>query len=275
MALLVPAARSQSFRSNYSGRPTTSWGTTLTASSTPHALPASPTEVVTSTAVESEWVRFTFHGMAVAATITDALCNIYIGGAGTETLLIDSLQVGWSSTVALGSVPRVYWFPLRIPRATRISASLRSLIASDVAYVMVEYGVSNGNHWCGSGVETLGEVTGSSRGTSMTLGTASDGGWTSMGTTGRRYRYLTPAMMSNNDTSIVAGWTAVDVSGDNSTVLQGMENLVSIDNASELQANVRETGFWCDVPSGTTLYLRGQSHTTPSGVQYGTIYGVY
>ena len=277
MALLVPAARAVSASANFTtARPsTTGLGTQLTASATPHALPASPTQLIASTAVEGEWLYVAIHNMGVAATVTDALLNLYIGGAGSEVLFIDSLAAGWSSTLALGNVPQRYWFPVRIPRGTRISGSLRSLIASDVGTVYVAVGNSNGEHWVGSGVETLGEVTASSKGTAVTPGSSSEGSWASMGTTGRRYRYLNMRSMGNNDTSIVAGAIAWDI-GSGSAVLQGMEGkMFSIDNASETQQMWEARGLWCDIPSGTALQLRGQSHTTPSGAQTGILYGCY
>jgi hypothetical protein len=273
MGLLVPAARAQSYQRNYSGRPTTTWGTTLTGG-TSHNLPASPTEVISATTIEAEWVRITIHGVFVSATLTDALCNIYIGGAGTETLFIDSLSAGWTSTVAQGSLGVSYWFPVRIARGTRISASLRSLIASDTAYIMVEVGNSNGAHWVGSGVETLGETTASSRGTSVTLGQASAGGATSMGTTGRRYRYICPMVQGNNDTTAVAQWVAWDVTNSGGTILQGLENYLTAQSATEWW-ETPGYGYWCDLPESTALYLSGQSHTAPSGVVYAHLYGVY
>jgi hypothetical protein len=274
MALLVPAHRAQVLRRNYSGRATTTWGTTLTGSATPHALPASPTEVVTATAFEAEWIRITLHGMFVSATITDALVNIYIGDSGSETLFIDSLAAGWTSTVAQGSLGRTYWFPVRIARNTRISASLRNLIASDTCYIMVEYGVSNGSHWVGAGVETLGENTAASRGTSVTLGQASAGTATSMGTTSRRWRYCLPAVQGNNDTTAVAQWATWDVTNSGGTIIGGMDNFLTAQSATEWW-EAQESGFWCDVPASTALYLSGQSHTAPSGVVYAHLHGVY
>lgn len=274
MALLVPASRKQSGQQNVSGRPSATWGTTLTGSATPHALPASPTEVIAATTHEWEWIRLSFHGMAVATTITDALCNVYIGGAGSEVLLIDSLPCGWSSTAALGGIPTAYWFPLRIPRGARLSASLRNLIASDTCYIIIEGGVSNGEHWVGSGVETLGENTAASRGTSVTPGSTSDGAWASIGTTGRKYRYVNIGVMGNNDTSIVAEFMGWDI-GSGSALLQNMELFMTSDNATEYQSPWTPRGFWCDIQSGTALQVRAQSHTTASGVQYATLHGVY
>lgn len=277
MALAVPASRAVSSSANFTtARPSlTGLGTQLTAHATPHSLPSPPTELIAATVVEGEWLYVFIHNMAVSATLTDALVNIYIGGAGSETLLIDSLLAGWSNTLVLGGGPAHYWFPLRIPRGTRISAALRALITVDVCTVYVAVGNSNGAHWVGSGVETLGAVTGSSKGTAITAGGASEGAWTSIASSGRRYRYLNMGAMSNNDTSIVAEGIAWDV-GVGSAVYQGMEGeMFSVNNSSESMQMFESAGLWCDIPSGTALQLRGQSHTAPSGATTACLYGVY
>lgn len=274
MALLIPSSRGQAKTVNYSGRPTTTWGTGLTGSGTPHALPSSPTEIIASTTYETEWIRIVIYDMFTASTNTDALVNIYIGAASSEVLFIDSLMAGWTATVAAVEAKRVYWFPLRIPSGTRISASLRNLIASDSCRVKVDLGVSNGGHWVGSGVETLGADTAASEGTDVTPGGASEGTFTSIGTTTRRWRYLVPGVMGNNDTSLILGDTAWDI-GVSSALYQGMENYVVHDSSAESQSNESEMGWWCDIPSGTALQARGQSHTTPSGLQTVVLHGVY
>lgn len=277
MALFIPATRAVSASANFTtARPSvTGFGTQVTASGTPHALTGTPTQLIASTSVEGEWLYIAIHNSAVGATVTDGLVNLYIGAGGSETLFIDSLAAGWAATLALSMSPQRYWFPVRIPRGTRISAEFRALIASDVCTVYVVVGNSNGEHWTGSGVETLGATTASSRGTTITAGSSSEGSWTSMGTTGRRWRYLNMATMSNNDTTLVATVNAWDV-GSGSAVLQGMEGrMFSTDGGSESQQMFEARGLWCDIPASTALQLRGQSHGTPSGAQSALLYGVY
>ena len=274
MGLLVPSARKQSSSQNYTAgtRPSNTMGTLLTASGTPHAL-GSKAQLIAATSYEAEWCRIMFLNTAVSATLTDSLVNIYIGGSGSEVPLIANLLSGWSAPVTTG-VPAAYWFPIRIPRGSRISADLRALIASDTCYILFEYGISNGEHWVGSGVETLGAVTGSSRGTAVTPGSSSDGSFASIGTSTRKYRYLNMGAMGNNDTSIVAETITWDV-GSGGAVLQGMQDNYTLDLAAESQSQWTPRGWPCDIPSGTALQLRGQSSATPSGLQYCCLYGVY
>lgn len=277
MALFVPATRQASYSANFTtARPgLTTLGTQLTGHGTPHSLGAI-TQLIAATTVEAEWIYIAVHNMNVGATVTDALLNIYIGAEGSETLFIDSLLAGWSATLAAGGIPAHYWFPVRIPRGTRISGALRTLIASDVGTVYVCVGNSNGMHWVGSGIETLGEVTASSKGTAITPGTSSEGNWASIGTSARRYRYLNMRAMSNNDTSVLATTIAWDI-GTGSAVLQGMEGLMfSTDGGNEYQMAWEANGLWCDIPSGTALQARGQSHgASVSGAQTACLYGVF
>lgn len=253
----------------------TSVGANLTSGTTNHALPTSPTVLVNSTDFEAEWVRFIIHGIHQSATITDALLNIYIGGAGSEVLLIDSLTVGWTPTAAAAGLPISYWFPLRIPAGARISGSLRSIRpggTDETCRVIFEYGVSNGTHWVGSGVETLGETTASSRGTAVTPATSAPG-WATMGTSGRRYRYIAIGAQGNNDTTLLDGWLAWNI-GTSSATIQNLRHLHSATSATEWHG-YRDMGLWCDIPSGTSLEVRAWASAAPSGLIYATLHGVY
>jgi len=278
VSLVIPASRAQARQRNFTGVPADTWGTTVTASATPHALTGTETEIIASTTYEAEWIRITVANTSGAATNTDCLLNVYFGAAGSEVLIIDSLLAGWSPGIGAGvsatALPRSYWFPLRVPRATRISCELRALIASETVEVLVELGVSNGAHWVGSGVETLGEDTAQSEGTDVTPGSAAEGTFTAIGTTGRRYRYIIPGIMGNNDTTMIANTVAWDI-GVGSAGYQGMDDFTTTDNATEYQANWIVMGFWCDIPSGTALQLRGAAMQAPSGLQTACLYGVY
>jgi len=274
MALAIPADRGQTRERNFSGRPSTTWGTTITASATPHALTGTETQIIAATTYEAEWIRIAFNNTAIGATNTDSLFNLYIGAGGSEVLFIDSLLAGWSAGADGGNPNRSYWFPVRIPRGTRLSGELRALIASDTVNVLIELGVSNGRHWVGSGVETLGEDTAASEGTDVTPGGASEGSYVTIGTTGRRYRYITPGVMGNNDTTIVTGHVAWDI-GVGSAAYQGLDDWLTHDDGAEIQAANWDMGWWCDIPSGTALQMRGQHAGTPSGLQTCALYGVY
>lgn len=273
MGLLVPAPRQVLYR-NYSGQPATSWGTTLTSHATPHQLPATPTEVIAATTRDSDWIIIQLHGTGASTQQNDALCNVYVGAGGSEVLFIDSLGAGFSGVVGSGYAPVFYFFPLRIPRGTRISAALRARQVSDSARIMITIGTNGDQGWSGVGVETLGEDTAESRGTGFAA-VASEGSWVSMGTTTRRYRYLLIGHTGPTDSSAQNATIAIDISSDNSTVYQDMQEWQAISSTAEHQLKPLPFGIWCDIPSGTTLYLRGQSDNAALETQHAILYGVY
>jgi hypothetical protein len=272
MGLLLPASRALVGEVNFTldAQFSSATGTLITASATPHTL-GTITEIIASTTHECDWIEIGLHGVATSATLTDALLNIYIGAGGSETLLIDSLSAGWSPALTSGN-PNRYWFPLRIPRGTRISAALRGLIASETSEVVVALGRSNGAHWSGTGVETLGEVTASSRGTAVTPATAAPT-WASIGTSGRTYKYIVLGIQGNNDTTATSAHLLWSV-GTGSAVLQNLGWFDSFISASEYHC-WGVVGDWCDIASGTALQLRAWANTAPSGAVYATIHGVY
>lgn len=246
-------------------------GVTLTAHATPHTLSATRTEIIAATTYEAEWIEITVHEIHQAATLTDALLNIYIGAGGSEVLLIDSLSVGWAATVQAATSIR-YWFPIRIPRGTRISATLRALIASETCELMVRLGTSNGAHWVGSGVETLGEDTANSRGTAVTPATSAPS-WASIGTSGRRYKHISVGVQGNNDTTALGTHLRWSI-GTGSAMLQGLGGIPTDISATEWHV-VDSAGRWCDIPESTALQLRAWSSGSVSGLMYATLHGVY
>lgn len=273
MGLLMPAPRGMKYETNFSGRPSITWGAALTASATPHALSSTRTELVASLAHDTSLIRIRVHGLSASATLTDALLNIYIGAGGSEVLLIDSLQVGWANVLTAGE-PTYYEFPVRIPRGSRLSCTLRALIASETAQVTIECFEHSDYGWVGAGVETLGQVTASSRGTAVTPGTSSDGAWTSIGTSTRRYRAITGVYMGNTDTSLAQGIVSLDI-GSGSAALPGLENFDHIADSNERSFPMTFRPRVCDIPDGTALQARLQCSATDAEVKYVTLYGVY
>ena len=275
MALFVPAPRAGPREANFSGRPATTFGTTLTASATPHALPASPTEVVASTAADAELVEVTLHGMSTVGAETDGLVNVYVGAGGSEVVLLPNLLAGWTLIFTGAGTQRSYRFPVRIPRGTRLSADLRAEIASDTVQIMVTLYHLGGMHWSGAGVEVLGANTAASRGTDVTPGTTSEGTLTSIGTSGRAYRYVLPAVMGNADETLTASVLSCDI-GTASAPIAGLEEFMCFASTAEWQGSVDNgQGRFVDIASGTALYARLQSSAADAEAKSVCIYGVY
>lgn len=271
MGLLIPypkTARPQ--QRNFSGRPTTTWGTTLTSNASANTE-GTTAELVASTTYDSNLMVLTFHGMHVSATVTDALVNVKIG-ASFEYTIVPNLIVGFCATDTAAG-PRRYLIPVSIPRGTRVGASVRALIGGDVVYCQIEL-VNTGDGWSGAAVECLGANTAASRGTSITPGTTSDGSWTSIGTSTRPYKAVLLAMGGNADTTQTATLLAGDI-GTGSALLAGLENFAWTMSATEWVNPHDEKFRPCQIPSGTALQARVQGHTTDAESKTVCIYGVY
>jgi len=273
MGLLLPVHRGEQQDANYSGRPVAPWGTLLTASATPHALSATRTTLIASTKSDSSLLVVTVTDIATAATVTDVLLNLYIGAAASEVLFVDSLYCAAANSNLVGG-QIVYAIPVRIARGTRISGTIRALIASETASVSIQLFESNGFDGAGVGVETVGAVTASSRGTAVTPGTTAEGTFTAIGTTVRSFKYVYAVALGNVDTTMTQGQLGLDL-GISTTLIPGLENFGAISDANERSNMVNALFRKTNIAAGTALTARLQSHTTDAEAKYVCIYGVY
>jgi len=275
MPLLLPKQRGNRREANFTGQPTTTWGTVLTSDAVAHTEPATPTELIASTGFNTDWVNIRFHTNGLTATITDSLVNIKVGAGGSEVNLMSNLIAGWVNVVA-GTTPamRLYGFPLRIPAGTRISATHRSVRTSTGVTCMIELlGGGDGHHWVGQHVESVGAVTGSSRGTTVTPGSGAEGTLTSIGTTTYDWGFVLPASMGNVDTTLSGSISSADLARGSATtdLIPGLEDFVTEHGAGEIQTGVFG-GRYCHIPASSTLFLRSQDSTgieTKSHIIYG------
>jgi hypothetical protein len=281
MPLMLPKQRGVRREASATGRLSGSYGTLLTAS-TAHAEPASKTELIAATSFDSYWVNVYVHSTSTAATITDSLLNIYIGGSGSEQLLIPNLLAGWVDGLALGNGTwiRSYGFPLRVPAGSRISATLRALIASDTARVWVELlGGDLIPHWVGTNVEAIGAVTTSSRGTQVTPGSSVEGTLTRLGandaaaTNVHDWGFVYPAAVGGPDTTLTGLKSNVDICT-STGVIPGLEDFEWGTNQNETSLDY-DVGRFAFIPAGPpALYARIHANGALEA-QSVIVYGVY
>lgn len=274
MPLMLPKQRGLRHEMNYSGRPVeATWGTALTSDTVAHTEPATETELIASTAFDTDWVIIRFNNNSGAVTNTDSLVNIKVGAAGSEVTIIENLFAGWVSN-ANNYVQ--YEFPLRIPAGSRISATHRSVRTSTAVYCLIDlFGGGDGLHWVGTGVEAVGAATASSGGTAITPGTTSEGTLTSIGTNTYDWGFVVPWQSSNADTSLTANIMSFDIASGATTgdLIPGLEDFWTTSNTGEFYTD-SPLGRYCHIPAGTTLYLRAQYGTTAEAKDW-IIYGVY
>ena len=274
MPHLMTKQRGVRREANFTGRPGATWGTVLTSDSVAHTEPATETQLIASTAFDTDMVRIYFHTNSGATTDSSSLVNIKVGAASSEQTIIPNLIAGFVGDGTAQS-KRVYSFPLRIPAGSRISATHRSVRTTTDVYCMIELlGGGDGHHWVGTAVEDVGANTADSGGTAVTLGTTSEGTLTSIGTSTYDWGYVVPAI-SGLDTSTNGSLHAWDIASGSATsdLIPGLDHFISRLSTSEsIMGNI--SGRYAHVPAGTTLYARAQSSGAAEDLDV-ILYGVY
>jgi hypothetical protein len=275
MSLLIPTPDNDLFQTNWSGRPSATMGTLVAAGGTAHTLGSSFVQLIAATNFDTEWVEVIIHGVQTSAVDARALVNIYAGGAGSEQILIPNLLAS-GATFASNAFPKVYRFPLRIPKGTRLSAKSQALIVSDNVYVIINlYGGSQLDSWVGAGVEALGISTAASRGTLITPGTTADGAWVSLGTTVNELRYIYVQHGGGNDadTTLNAGAVSIEL-GAGSVLLPGLDLFLALTEGNETSGIIGTPGRWRVIPAGTAVQARLRFSGTAE-IQHVAVYGCY
>lgn len=279
--LMVQRSRSLQYQANFSGRMTSSSGTTVTSDSVANQFPSTYTELISSTNFESRWVRVAFHENYTTAVNSSSLVSIYVGAASSEQILIPYLGAGFAGTAATFAVPmyfsKAYEFPLRIPAGTRISARHQSVRTSQGVNVLFDmWGGDEGLHWTGTKVEAVGYNTADSGGTQVTPGTSSEGTFTSIGTNTYEWGAILPVVIGGIDTSLDNHQLFTDVSLDGgSTAAPGLGQWCASTSSSEYVNFQESRSRFCLVPASSSLYLRSQASTSATEASDHIIYGVY
>lgn len=277
MPLLLPRTRGVRREANFTGRPLTTWGTVLTSDSVAHQFPATFTQLIASTAFDTDWVNIWFHTNFVSNTDTDSLVTIYVGAGGAEVALIPLLLAGWVGNLgATDYRTRRYGFPLRIPAGSRLSAQHRSVRVSTGVTCMIELLGETEDHWVGTGVEQVGADTATSSGTYITPGTTAEGTLTSLGAaTTREWGFVVPMLGGNTDTSLLVGVESLDIARGSTTadLISGLDDFIFTTHSTEFSGN-EGTGRYCNIPAGITPHVRTRFSGTAEAKAY-ALYGVF
>jgi hypothetical protein len=213
-------------------------------------------------------------GINVSTTAKDAIFKIGIDTAGGTTFvdfishLSASCAQSTATTVAAGCVD--YYFPVFIPAGTAIAATCsvnNATVGTARVFIKLFGGVARRELLAyGHGVDSFGEVTGSSRGTTITPGTSGAAGtYVQMGSnTAKQYMWWQVGFGINNGTiTNLAYW--VDLAAGDAT------NKDIIISDEQYQAGTQEglsgprtyMNYWREVPSGVGIYARASSSGTP------------
>lgn len=150
---------------------TSSAGTTITASATPHTK-GGWSQLIADTGARSLGILIALENTAVANTNTSSLLDIGIGGSGSETVLIPDLASGYILNENVSNTFASYYFPIFIPANSRLTARCQALIASDTvnARIHLFQRPTGGSGWVGTRVTAYGVDATNSRGTVVSAG---------------------------------------------------------------------------------------------------------
>jgi hypothetical protein len=162
-------------------------------------------ELIASTTADAQGVSIGLRSStAVSATDTSMLLDIGLGGSGSEVALVTSIPLGWRMLGATVDIP------CPIPSGSRVSARIRSVVASSTAQVTAH--LLDGPTV--SAPDTIGAVTASSRGTLLPAATnaTTPGAWQNIGsTTAQAYRAILVGVQGGSDATMAASGVRVDI----------------------------------------------------------------
>lgn len=261
MTLWVPPVGFMSRETNMT-TPSAAWGTLVTAGGSSHAKNTTYAQIIASTAFDAYGILIMFSAVNSAGNATSMLVDIAIGAAASETVIIPNLNAGYANVISAsgGDVPgQQYFFPIKIPAGSRLSATSQALIVSDTCRVAVWlYGDPTGPVWAGTQVVDYGTNTAASKGVDVVAGlSAAEGSWTEIvASTTQDHAFIAAGCGGAADTTVLAAIAHLDLGIGAATETAIVENLPFITHASE--GIVYPTPHYAQhlVASGTRLAAR-------------------
>lgn len=256
--------------SNMTGRPSTTWGTSLTPGQ--NTFPAYA-QILAATAYDTFGISILIHSVySTGGEARDILVTIGIDHAGGTTYtdcVISSLLATCAGTPLFGGV--CYYFPLYIPAGSTIAAkaSVNNVTVRTVRVGVELFGRPTHPELvrAGSYVDTFGAVTASSCGTTITSGTTNEGNWTEVttGNTTKPYWWWQVGWGSN-DSSLTAVMYSLDVAygtaGAEEIVIPGQPHLSSGTAEQMNQPQIPSVYYFNEVDAGRRIYVRMQCSGT-------------
>jgi hypothetical protein len=277
VSLWVPPASFEAMETNLT-TPAGNFGTLVTASATPHSKNTTYTELIASTAFDAYGILIMLANTFVAATDTSMLVDIAIGAAASETVIIPNLNGGFAGDITVLNVGgQKYWFPLRIPQGSRVSATAQAAVVSDDVRVSIWlYGKPLRPVWAGTQVVDYGTNMATSKGVSVAMGVSgAEGSWTQIvASTSQAHSYLAAGIACAADTTVAAGTGFLDIGKGAATERSIVENLPYGLSTNEALSYFFPFSAWAQVAPGERLAARASYTSASAGSIDCCLYGV-
>ena len=225
-----------------------------------------------------------FNSGSFATEPRDQLVTIGIDTAGGTSYVnfIPHLIAACASAYGEGTGGHWYYFPIYVPAGSAIAAKAQVNHGSNARSLSCQiwlYGAPKNISGLvyGHGVEALGVDTATSAGTAITAGAASEGTWTSLGTTTKKWKFAQFGVGVNDGTMGSAAMHHADLAhGDASNkYIIDQDKRYSSPNASEQWGGQLRSHTYVDLPIGATIYGRDQGSGTGEAGLSMAAYGVY
>lgn len=193
----------------------------------------------------------------LAGTNGSSYMDIGVGGAGSERVIVEGIQFGFS----VGNFSA--FVPVFIPAGSRVCARIRSAYVAFGVATQILLQQDQGAAWCRS--TTYGVVTASSGGTALTApgGANTKGAWTQItSSTTAPIRFLLPTIQPANSNNLTAIDALFDIGvGGSGSEVPVLSNLSHRQTADEAQT-APVTGVFVSIPTGSRLVARYAADST-------------
>lgn len=257
-------------------------GTTLTASASANTY-GSYVEVLSDTTIAKDCYAVTIYlyNSFVSASNRSGVVTIgkdETGGTSytdwIEHLIIPPVEDAEGIPLAFA----VYYFPLFVKAGTSIAAKFASIVGSSTVNVTIELLHTPLNPealWYGSYVETFGATV--SGGTAITLGEASEGSWTQVGSNPTRPLHYWQWGFQVTDTTMTNALISFDFAiGDasNKFIVHEDARVITVNTEAATVQQMDLPPPFYSVTTGDLLYIRGQHSSTADTGNKVALYGV-
>jgi hypothetical protein len=246
-------------------------GIAITASGSTNTKGAYTT-LIASTAFDACWMGVTIDVTSGTGTF---LVDIAIGAAASEKVVVNNLA---GCAAFVNEICSFYFFPITVPAGTRISARGQSNTASAGCNVAVQLFDGSFTQMEGAaGVDSIGALTASSHGTTITAGASNTkGSYTSLGVTARDYMGLLIGLDNqvspSTDTHFLLD-IALGAGGSQQVIIPDVAGFWdNVAYAAPLPASWGP--YFISVPNGTNLWARCQTGSGSSTIDV-SVYGIY
>jgi hypothetical protein len=225
------------------------------------------TELIASTPNDAQQLYVIAKNVVTSTVDTGQLLDIGIGAAGSEKVIVPDLSSGFSFqafTTNNNNIPAWWRIPIYIPAGSRLAARQQSSSSGDTVDVSVELwgGLPPGGFVDGSGVDTFGANSGTSKGVGLTAGASAGlkGTWTEIEDStpnAIKSLLLSPCLMSGTISTAAQALIDIGVGGLTQEKIVLPDTVVNI-TSTEALAMLDHGVFPLDtpIPAGSRIVAR-------------------